>query len=63
MKVDSSLETPDGSVKFKGELNSAEVDLIISVGLNALLLAGALPMKVTKADDTITVAPGSGVQQ
>lgn len=46
MKVKKSIETPDGSVTFEGELNSDEVDLILGVGLNFLLQQGAVPFKV-----------------
>jgi hypothetical protein len=44
MKIEKVIEQPDGSsVKFVGELNGAELDAVITVGLNYLLQVGAIP--------------------
>lgn len=61
MKVKKSLETPDGTVEFEGELNQDEVDLILSVGLNYLLQQGAIPFKILP--DGARVTPGEGSEQ
>lgn len=46
MKISKTLELPEGSVQFDGELSEAEVDMILGIGLNYLLQRGALPFKV-----------------
>ena len=59
MKVDKSLEGPNGTVQFQGELSSEEVDVILGVGLNFLMQQGALPFKVIKDMDKAKLAPHS----
>ena len=44
MLVNKSLETPQGTVVFEGELEQRELDLVLQVGLNFLLQLGALPI-------------------
>jgi hypothetical protein len=44
MLVCKTLETPEGHVKFEGELEPNELDLVIKLGLNYLLQMGALPL-------------------
>ena len=63
LKISKSIETTDGGVTFDGELNADELDLVISLGLNHLLLSGALPMKVMKDSDAATMSPGTETQQ
>ena len=36
MLVNKSFETPQGTVKFEGELEEKELDLVLKVGLNFL---------------------------
>lgn len=43
MLVSKTIETENGNVKFEGELEPAELDLVIKLGLNLLLANGALP--------------------
>ena len=63
MKVDKSLEGPNGTVTFQGELSSEEVDVILGVGLNFLMQQGALPFKVFKDLDKVKIAPSTETQQ
>jgi len=44
MLVNKSFETKQGTVKFEGELEEKELDLVLKVGLNFLLQMGALPL-------------------
>ena len=55
-----TLETPDGSVTFEGELNAEELELILSVGLNFLLQQGAIPFKVLPEKDQIKLVQPIG---
>ena len=56
MKVDHVLETPVGTLTFKGELSQKELDAVVSVGLNYLLLTGALVnMKNEETPSDVTV--------
>lgn len=41
--INKTIETPQGTVKFDGELEEKELDLVIKIGLNYLLQQGALP--------------------
>ena len=43
MLINKSLECENGSVKFEGELSPEELDLVLQMGLNALLARGAIP--------------------
>lgn len=52
MHVTKSLETAEGTVKFEGELEQKELDLVLKIGLNYLLQMGALPF-VTKVADQL----------
>lgn len=47
MLVSKSIETPEGTIKFEGELEEKELDLVLKIGLNYLYQMGALPF-VTK---------------
>ena len=48
MQVNKSFETPEGTVKFEGELTQTELDYVLRVGLNYLLGAGAINYTVVK---------------
>ena len=63
MKVDKSLEGPNGTVTFQGELSPEEVDVILGVGLNFLMQQGAIPFKVLKDLDKVKIAPSTETQQ
>lgn len=43
MKVNQVLQLPEGLVKFEGELSEKEANLVIELGLNYLIRAGAFP--------------------
>lgn len=43
MLINKTLETKEGTVRFEGELEEKELDLVIQIGLNYLLQQGALP--------------------
>lgn len=43
MKVNKIIELPEGAVKFEGELSEKETDLVMQLGLNYLIRAGAFP--------------------
>lgn len=49
MQINKTIETPEGTVKFEGELEQKELDLVIQIGLNYLLQQGVLPFTI--ADD------------
>lgn len=42
MLVNKTIEMPDGTITFQGELKAAELDTVIMYGLNTLLALGAL---------------------
>lgn len=48
MKISRVINTPNGAVQFEGELSEKETDLVVELGLNYLIRAGAFPA-VTQA--------------
>lgn len=48
MKIEQTVRLPEGIVKFSGELSQTEADLVVEIGLNYLIRAGAFPA-VTEA--------------
>jgi hypothetical protein len=44
MNVSKTIETPQGTIKFEGELEEKEADLVIKIGLNVLMQAGTLKL-------------------
>lgn len=59
MHVKKAIETNKGTITFEGELSQEEVDLVIQLGLNYLLVNGALPF--TTQEDVL--APSSKAVQ
>lgn len=53
MLVSKSIETPQGTVKFEGELEQKELDFVLKVGLNVLLQRGAIPMVMAPTDEEV----------
>jgi len=43
MKIESVVRLPEGAVKFSGELSEQETNLVVELGLNYLIRAGAFP--------------------
>lgn len=50
MKVEKTVELPNGTVTFQGELTDSELDTVITYGLNTLLALGALKPTVITSD-------------
>ena len=50
MYIEKTIETPEGGVKFQGELTAEEFDLVVSCGLNWLMQQGALPLVIQKEE-------------
>lgn len=63
MKISKTLETPDGTVEFSGEINQEELDFILTVGLNYLMQQGAIPFQIRKEADLSGVVEGSESHQ
>jgi len=53
MLVSKSIETPQGTVKFEGELEQKELDFVLKIGLNLLLQQGAIPMVTAQAKEEV----------
>ena len=64
MDIKRTIETDDGIVFFQGTLKGAELEAVITVGLNTLLQAGALPylMETDEANAKV-VLPGNNTEQ
>lgn len=61
MLINKTIETEEGTVKFEGELEQEELDLVIKLGLNFLLQQGCLPF-TTKNDVDIDEADEMNMQ-
>lgn len=46
MKIEKTIEMPNGSVRFAGELSQEEVDFVLQLGLTGMLAAGMIPYTV-----------------
>lgn len=64
MDVKRVIETENGAVFFSGTLTGAELEAVITVGLNVLLENGALPY-LMEGDETAAklVMPESKTEQ
>ena len=51
MIVNKTIETDKGTVRFEGELEQKELDMVIQCGLNWLLINGAIPFTTVEAAD------------
>ena len=60
MLVNKSVETPEGTIKFEGELEQNELDFILKIGLNTLLKAGAIPFTVAAKSATDELVKPAG---
>lgn len=61
-----AIETKDenGNVAFSGTMNKAEATFVLNVGINYLLVNGAMPLFTGKEDDELgIVAPTTGTVQ
>lgn len=53
MKVNKTVEMPNGSVTFTGELEAQELDTVLQYGLNTLLALGALKTTTVYEDQLV----------
>lgn len=52
MIINTTIEQPDGSLQFTGELTGAELTTVVSYGLNTLFLLGHIPAQnITSSDE------------
>lgn len=49
MQISKSIETPEGTVKFEGEISGMELDIVLQVGLLTLMSRGVI--QSVKVDD------------
>lgn len=52
MLINKSIETPEGTVKFEGELEQKELDFVLKIGLNTLMQLGAIPFTSKPEEET-----------
>ena len=64
MDIKRTIETEDGTIFFQGTLKGAELEAVITVGLNTLLQAGALPYLMDDGDAAAKVVfPENNTEQ
>jgi hypothetical protein len=60
MEVRKAVKTDKGTILFEGELSDEEFDFVLTVGLNELLRAGALPFHhIEELDASVINVPES----
>ncbi len=62
MQIKKQVKTEDGVYEVNADFSEEEMTVIIDVGLNTLLNAGALPF-IEKENKTYTVVPPSDLTQ
>lgn len=55
MEIQTSYESDEGTVKFAGVLEGAELTLVIETGLNELMKRGLVPFVSTESFDPINI--------
>ena len=60
MIINKTVEMPNGSVTFQGELNAQELDTVLQYGLNTLFALGAL--QTVRVDEADMQEPSETVQ-
>jgi hypothetical protein len=55
MHIKKLIETEQGAVEFSAELSGEELEVVITVGLNTLLRAGALPFLTEQRQESKAV--------
>lgn len=51
MIINKTVEMPDGTLTFQGELSATELDTVIQYGLNTLFALGALKSTIVNTED------------
>lgn len=51
MKIDEVIESDEGTLQFKAELNPEEVQFVMKVGVQYLLKIGAIPFQLQAEND------------
>jgi hypothetical protein len=49
MQISKAVETPEGTVKFEGEISGLELDIVLQMGLLTLMSRGII--QTVKVDD------------
>jgi hypothetical protein len=52
MQLKKRIETPEGVFEVEAEFSKEEMDVIVDVGLNTMLRAGAIPFQ---AEDNVNI--------
>lgn len=53
MEINQTIKTPQGTLKFQGELTQEEADYVIQTGLSYLLSKGELPFVVINNEEEL----------
>ena len=55
MEIQTSYETEEGTVKFSGVLEGAELTLVVETGLNELMKRGLVPFVSAETFDLMDI--------
>lgn len=62
MKINKTIELPQGVVKFEGEIEGDELNYVLETGLRTLFLIGAIKAKVADVEDAMEEKEGNSLQ-
>ena len=51
MQISKSVETPEGTVKFEGEISGLELDIVLQMGLLTLMSRGVIERVIADKDE------------
>lgn len=64
MQIKQSVELPDGSYTYQGNITGKELDFLVEYAINNLLMQGALPFLHEEGETTdALVMPESNTEQ
>ena len=55
MLISKSIETEQGTLQFQGEVSGPELDMILTLGLHALVLRGVISPKELEPSEQDTI--------
>jgi hypothetical protein len=57
MQLKRRIETPDGTFEVDATFTKEEMDVIVDVGLNTMLQAGAIPFQTNERGVHVVIPP------
>lgn len=62
MKINNLIETPQGIVKFEGEIEGQELEYVVEMGLKTLFLLGAIKAHKAETESALEEKESNSLQ-